>query len=68
MLQLLRCRVGAFKGEKSIKAAVSGYSINGTNLLGLANIHTVVNRWIIGRALPMPNGALPRLRLHEWAV
>jgi acetyl esterase/lipase len=39
MLQVLRYRVGIFKGEKAMVAAVVGYPKGGTNLPGLVNIH-----------------------------
>lgn len=39
MLQVLRYRIGIFKGEKAMMAAVYGYPKGGTNLPGLVNIH-----------------------------
>jgi acetyl esterase/lipase len=39
VLQVLRYRVGIFKGEKAMVAAVYGYPKGGTNLPGLVNIH-----------------------------
>lgn len=39
VLQVLRYRVGVFKGEKAMVAAVYGYPKGGQNLPGLVNIH-----------------------------
>ena len=39
VLQVLRYRVGIFKGEKAMVAAVYGYPKDGKNLPGLVNIH-----------------------------
>ena len=39
VLQVLRYRVGIFKGQKAMMAAVYGYPKGGTNLPGLVQIH-----------------------------
>ncbi len=39
LLKVLRYRVGVFKGQKSLLAAVYGYPKNGTNLPGLVQAH-----------------------------
>ena len=39
MLQVLRYRVGIFKGEKAMVAAVYGYPKGGAKLAGLVNVH-----------------------------
>lgn len=39
VLKILRYRIGVFKGQKAIMAAVYGYPKGGTNLPGLVQIH-----------------------------
>ena len=62
VLKVLRYRVGVFKGQKAMMAAVYGYPKGASKLPGLVQIHGGGSSLNTNKSWPMPSAATPRSR------